>query len=150
MAQLFVGITRFHADTVHFLEDLDAGAYVAHTLEELLRGVESRQLLVEALTLCALLPLLLDARLEGAVRERLVVAHIRFRGTADAEVPHVESVVRLTRATGYLHTQPALRPRGYPEDFLARFSVRARARRPRACRSPPRCAHALGPAFVYP
>lgn len=116
-------IACVHADTLRFLDDLDAGVYVAHSLEALLRDSESRQLLLEALTMCALLPLLLDTRLEGGVRERLVVAHLRASGSADAEVPHIEAVVRLTRSTGYDHTQPGNRPRGYPEDYLARFKV---------------------------
>ena len=97
--------------------------YVAHSLEALLRDSEPRQLLVEALSLCALLPLLLDARLEGGVRERLVVAHLRASGSADSEVPDIEAVVRLCRSTGYDHAQPAVRPRGYPEDYLARFKM---------------------------
>ena len=122
-AQLFVDVTRFHGDTLRFLADLDAGVYVAHSLEALLRDSEPRQLLVEALSQCALLPLLLDARLEGGVRERLVVAHLRASGSADAEVPDIEAVVRLTRSTGYDHAQPAARPRGYPEDYLARFKM---------------------------
>jgi len=67
---------------------------VAHSLEALLRGGEARQLLVEALSLCAQLPLLLDARLGGRPRERLVVAHLRCRGGAP-DAPRLDEVVRL-------------------------------------------------------
>ena len=121
--QLFANIARFHADTLRFLGDLDSGAFVACSVEELLRRAESRQLLLECCAFCAALPLLLDARVEGRVRERLVVAHLRFRGTAESEVPYVEQVVRVARTSGYSHAQPALRPRGYPEEYLARFPL---------------------------
>jgi WASH complex subunit strumpellin len=120
-SQLFAGITRYHEDALRFLDDLDAGAYVAHSLEALLRGGESRQLVSEALSLCAQLPLLLDARLEGGVRERLVTAHLRFRGAGAAA--RIDEVVRLCRGSGYSHATPTSRPRGYPEEFLARFAM---------------------------
>jgi WASH complex subunit strumpellin len=123
-SQLFAGITRYHDDTLRFLSDLDAGLYVAHSLEALLRGGEARQLLVEALAQCAQLPLLLDARLGGRCRERLVIAHLRCRGGAP-DAPRLDDVVRLCRSSGFDAAQhpPAPRPRGYPEEYLARFEI---------------------------
>lgn len=63
--------------------------------------------------------LLLDECFDGPVRERIVVTFLRSKGTSD--IPNIEDVVRLCRVTGYNRAEPLKRPRGYPEEYLARF-----------------------------
>ena len=122
--RLLAAVTVAHAALLRFLADLDAGVYTSHTLEEVLREREGRQLLLEALQLATQLPLLLELRVEGKTRERLVVAHLRCVGTSEAEVPHCEQVVRLARSSGYAcASAPELRPQGWPEDYLSRFPL---------------------------
>lgn len=117
--QLFDRVVRYHYDAVRFLEDLQEGVYIQHTLEGLLRDYESRQILVESLSLFGTILLLLDECFDGPVRERIVIAFLRSKGTSD--IPNIEEVVRLCRLTGYSYREPAKRPRGYPEDYFGRF-----------------------------
>ena len=67
-------------------------------------------------------------------------AHARARGWRPSH-PHVQTisdaaespqVVRLCRCTGYNRAEPARRPRGYPEEYFARFNFpeQVRTRRP--------------------
>lgn len=93
--------------------------YIQHTLEGILKDTESRQLLVESLSLFGTMLLLLDECFDGPVRERVVVTFLRSKGTSD--IPNIEDVVRLCRVTGYSRAEPLKRPRGYPEEYLARF-----------------------------
>jgi WASH complex subunit strumpellin len=118
---LFVGLVRYHGDLYKFFEDLLAGAYIQDTAQGLLMDVDGKQLMVEALALWGALMLLLDERFDPMVRERLGIAHMRFRG--DLEVMDWEDVVRLLRATGYNRADPTKRPKGYPEDYFARFPI---------------------------
>jgi len=126
--RLLAAVAEQHRQLAAFCAELDGGGFTSHTLEEVVRGGESKQLLLEALALAVQLPLLLDERVEGPTRERLVVAHLRCAGRSEQEAAGCEQVVRLARASGRLAlSQPAHRPRGWPESYLARFPLPADA-----------------------
>ena len=66
--------------------------------------------------------LLLDMRIPGYARERIVVAHYRTKGEFALE--NLDSVTKLCRSTGYLKTSTGIkRPSNYPEDYFNRFSL---------------------------
>jgi WASH complex subunit strumpellin len=66
--------------------------------------------------------LLLDARVPGPARERLIVAHYRHKGESPA-VPIVE-LAKLCRDTGFRAGEPAgKRPPAYPEEYFRRCPV---------------------------
>ena len=71
---LFDGIVRYYQDLVHYLDDLQEGVYVQSTIESVMENEDGRQLLVEALVFLGVLLLLMEHRLNGGVRERLLVA----------------------------------------------------------------------------
>ena len=57
------------------MEDLKEGMYIQQTVEGLLADPEGKQLMIESSYLHGVLLLLLDQRLEPAVKERIVVSH---------------------------------------------------------------------------
>ena len=56
--------------------------------------------------------LLTDLHIEGAVRERLLVAHYRYSG---AEI-NIDAICKLLRSTGFSVT--VKRPQNYPENYF--------------------------------
>ena len=89
---------------------------------------DGKQLMCEALYLYGVMLLLMDARIEGAVRERLLVAYYRHRGASTIE--SIDDVCLLVRATGYSPTVldrsgMVRRPPNYPEEYFLRIPNRA-------------------------
>lgn len=77
-----------------------------------------KQLMAEAVYLYGVILLLLDSRIDGEVRERMLVSHLRYRG--HMEYPLIDEVMNLCRATGWT---PAKRPPNYPEEYFGRWKV---------------------------
>jgi WASH complex subunit strumpellin len=141
--RLFESIFMYVTDFNRFLSELDEGFFIQMTLESVLLDTDGKQLLCEALHLWGVMLLLMDMRIPGPARERLVVAQMRHKG--EGSVPIVE-LAKLTRDTGYRAEKrslgsfssgeaikdtkdsknapiPIRRPANYPEDFFARFPV---------------------------
>jgi WASH complex subunit strumpellin len=125
---LFESIFTFMADYNKFLRELEEGYFIQYTLEAVLLDVDGRQLLCEGLYLYGVMLLMMDSKLPGPVRERLLVAQYRHKGEG-ASVPIVE-LSRLCRDSGFRGAGAAKRPAAYPEEFLARFPVEPKVRRP--------------------
>lgn len=141
---LFDGIVRYYKDLIRYLDNLQEGAYIQTTVESVLENEEGRQLLVEALQLHGLLLLLLEHRLPGTLREQLLVAHCRCRGSTDFAnfdaicalcrcVPARESS-RLAAVTSLLQgSPPPVLPTmlmiSRPEELCARFPFPTRLMR---------------------
>eukprot|EP00727_Mastigamoeba_balamuthi_P013163 m51a1_g847 putative WASH complex (1158) ;mRNA; f:778413-782661 len=117
---VFESIVKYHADLTRYLADLDDGVFIQLTLEAVLDSPDGRQLLCEALYLWCVMLTLLDTLVDGAVRERLVVAFVRRR--ARAELAMADDVIKLCRASGYTRAA-GKKPQGYPEEYLARFPL---------------------------
>lgn len=90
---LFESMFKYWRDVNQFVQRLKAGYYIQHTVENVLDDVDGKQLLSEAYCLFGAMLILLDARLPGVVRERLVIAC--FRGSPNLE--YVDEVCRLVR-----------------------------------------------------
>mmetsp|Transcript_12172 Transcript_12172/g.44420 ORF Transcript_12172/g.44420 Transcript_12172/m.44420 type:complete len:1190 (+) Transcript_12172:96-3665(+) len=120
---LFEGIAKFHADLCKLLKDLDEGLYIQHSLQTVLTHDEGRQLLVECVWLLGVLLILVDLKIPGIVRERMVVSYYRYKG--QSEIANIDTVCSLCRATGYVASSAKgeSRPAGYPEKYFARFPV---------------------------
>jgi WASH complex subunit strumpellin len=124
---LFESIVTYLGDYNKYLRELEEGYYIQHTLEAVLLDLDGRQLLCEGLYLYGVMLLLLDSKIPGCVRERLIIAHYRHKGEG-AAVP-MGDLSRLCRDTGYRHGAPAARrPANYPEEYLARFPVSPKVR----------------------
>ncbi|KAJ1470741.1 WASH complex, subunit strumpellin [Baffinella frigidus] len=60
---------------------------------------------------------LLDNRIEGPVRERMLISYYRYKGSSE----NLTKVSNLCRSSGYLPSS-AKRPANYPEDLFARVA----------------------------
>eukprot|EP00823_Brevimastigomonas_motovehiculus_P005461 TRINITY_DN4036_c0_g1_i1.p1 TRINITY_DN4036_c0_g1~~TRINITY_DN4036_c0_g1_i1.p1 ORF type:complete len:1167 (+),score=288.35 TRINITY_DN4036_c0_g1_i1:375-3503(+) len=99
---------------------MSSGVFVQHTIEGVLLDVEGRQLMCEALYLYGVMLLLLDSRIPGYIRERMIVCYFRYKsGTLPVE--ELDNVVRLCRDNHFV--PGGKRPTNYPEEYFARFKV---------------------------
>lgn len=76
-----------------FLRDVNKGFYISHTIEGVLSDTDGKQLMCEALYLWGVMLLLLDMRVPGVARERLIVAYFRYKG--EGSVQNVDEVTPL-------------------------------------------------------
>ncbi|XP_043695347.1 WASH complex subunit 5-like isoform X6 [Telopea speciosissima] len=120
------GIVTYHQELLKCLNDLLGGASL---MEIVLSNEKGRQLLAESLALFGCLLLLLEHRMGGSLREKLLVAHVRYVRCFNA--PNIEPMCLLCRVhpspLGPLH-QTHSPPWSSsivfiqkPEDLLLRF-----------------------------
>ena len=124
---LFESIYKYAKDFARCLEDLREGVYIQQTLEGVLLDEDGKQLICEVLYLYGVLLLLMDARIDGTVRERMLIAYYRHKGASS--IDSVEDVFLLVRATGFSsavldRNGLPRRPAGYPEEFFERLPRR--------------------------
>ena len=116
---LFESIWKYITDLLRFLEDIREGFYIQQTFESILVDQDGKQLMAEALYLYGVILLQLDIKIEGKLRERMLIAYLRYRGSGN--VQNLDEVCRLLRGTGYVHD--TVRPAGYPEEYFARITL---------------------------
>lgn len=93
---LFRSIYGYVAELNRFVREIQDGHYVAQTLDTALDSLEGRQLLCELYHLYGVMLLLLDRKIGGVVRERIIVSYIRYRGSGET---HTVEVAELCRST---------------------------------------------------
>jgi WASH complex subunit strumpellin len=119
--KLFESIYLYYRDFSTYLEEMTEGVYVQHTIEGVLVDVEGKQLMCEAMYLYGVMLLLMDIRIPGLTRERMVISFYRYKGAA--AVSHLEEVCKLCRGTGFRGTlAKENRPEHYPETYFARYN----------------------------
>lgn len=117
---LFEAVHRWIDEFKEYLDNLDRGFYISHTTEGVFLHADGKQLLCEAFFMMCVMLILLDRRVPGPVRERIVVAHYRLKG--EGSVTTIEDVMLLCRDTGY-RPGAQQRPPEYPEAYFARFDM---------------------------
>lgn len=114
---LFESIWKYQLDFAKYVEDVNSGFYIQHSVEQILQDIEGRQLLCEALYLFGVMLLLLEERIPGAVREKMLIAIYRFN--SEGSLVNIDDVCKLCRSTGYV---PGMKkPKNHPEALFARF-----------------------------
>uniref|UniRef100_A0A0D9ZK77 WASH complex subunit strumpellin n=1 Tax=Oryza glumipatula TaxID=40148 RepID=A0A0D9ZK77_9ORYZ len=119
----------YHDELCSYLNDLQEGLYVHCTLDGVLESNWACQLLTESMTLFGCMALLMEHRISGLLRERLLVAYLRHERCFS--FPNVERICKLCRrhvttppspgASGSsLHTAEIISVQK-PEDLLRRF-----------------------------
>jgi WASH complex subunit strumpellin len=129
--KLFESIYLYLKDFLQFLKDLSDGVFIAQTLSNVLLNADGKQLVAEALYLFGVMLILLEDRINGLVRERIVVAYLRYCGVAETD--EFDRVRLLTARTTWLpsdsdplaspYASSKKRPKDYPESYFARFPV---------------------------
>ncbi|XP_076082010.1 WASH complex subunit 5-like isoform X2 [Mytilus galloprovincialis] len=122
--QAFSSVHKYIIDLTKFLEDLEEGIYIQHSLESVLINDDGKQLLCEALFLYGVMLLIIDTRIEGIIRERILVSYYRYSAQkAAAGDSNIDDVCKLLRSTGFSNAPGAKRPPNYPESYFNRVHI---------------------------
>ncbi|XP_062185489.1 uncharacterized protein LOC133889062 isoform X2 [Phragmites australis] len=92
---LLDGAVTYHEELCSYLNDLQEGLYVHCTLDGVLENNCACQLLVESMTLFGCMILLMEHKIGGLLRERLLVAHLRYERCFN--YPNLERICDLCR-----------------------------------------------------
>ncbi|XP_050504849.1 WASH complex subunit 5 isoform X1 [Diabrotica virgifera virgifera] len=118
---VFEGIHAYITDLNHFIDELNEGMYIHQTLENVFTDIEGKQVMCEALYLYGLMLIIVDAYIEGVVRERLLVSYYRYAPQRQDTKSCIDEVCKLLRDTGYAG---AKKPSTYPEDYFKRIFIK--------------------------
>uniref|UniRef100_A0A1E1XMR4 WASH complex subunit strumpellin n=1 Tax=Amblyomma sculptum TaxID=1581419 RepID=A0A1E1XMR4_AMBSC len=119
----FESIHKYTIDLNRFLEDLDEGIYIQQSLESVLVNDDGKQLMCEALFLCGVILLIVDQKIEGIVRERMLVAYYRYSAQRTSDESNFDDVCKLLRSTGFSSAPGAKRPANYPDEYFRRVTL---------------------------
>ncbi|XP_059147627.1 WASH complex subunit 5-like isoform X2 [Physella acuta] len=122
--QAFSSVHKYVTDLNRFLEDLEEGVYIQQTMESVLLNEDGKQLMCEALFLYGVMLLVIDTRIDGVIRERILVSYYRYSAQkAAAGDSNIDDVCKLLRSSGFSNTPGAKRPQNYPESFFNRVPI---------------------------
>lgn len=75
---LFESAHKYIIDLNKFIDDLEDGIYIQQSIETVLTDDNGKQLLCEAIYLYGVILLTIDQKIEGLIRERLLVSFFRY------------------------------------------------------------------------
>ncbi|GCC29700.1 hypothetical protein chiPu_0008142 [Chiloscyllium punctatum] len=119
----FESVHKYIVDLNRFLDDLNEGVYIQQTLETVLLNEDGKQLLCEALYLYGVMLLVIDLKIEGEVRERMLVSYYRYSAARSSSDSNLDDICKLLRSTGYSPVAGAKRPPSYPESYFQRVPI---------------------------
>uniref|UniRef100_A0A669D7V2 WASH complex subunit 5 n=1 Tax=Oreochromis niloticus TaxID=8128 RepID=A0A669D7V2_ORENI len=121
----FESVHKYIVDLNRYLDDLHEGVYIQQTLETVLLNEDGKQLLCEALYLYGVMLLVIDQKIEGEVRERMLVSYYRYSAARSSGDSNLDDICKLLRSTGYSSQPGAKRPANYPESYFQRVPISA-------------------------
>uniref|UniRef100_A0A8B9L1E7 WASH complex subunit 5 n=1 Tax=Astyanax mexicanus TaxID=7994 RepID=A0A8B9L1E7_ASTMX len=119
----FESVHKYIVDLIRFMDDLNEGVYIQQTLETVLLNEDGKQLLCEALYLYGVMLLVIDQKIEGEVRERMLVSYYRYSAARSSADSNLDDICKLLRSTGYSSHPGAKRPPNYPESYFQRVPI---------------------------
>uniref|UniRef100_A0A7M4ES32 WASH complex subunit 5 n=1 Tax=Crocodylus porosus TaxID=8502 RepID=A0A7M4ES32_CROPO len=119
----FQSVHKYIVDLNRYLDDLNEGIYIQQTLETVLLNEDGKQLLCEALYLYGVMLLVIDQKIEGEVRERMLVSYYRYSAARSSADSNMDDICKLLRSTGYSSQPGAKRPPNYPESYFSRVPI---------------------------
>ncbi|ERL87541.1 hypothetical protein D910_04932 [Dendroctonus ponderosae] len=117
---LFESIHTYITDLNHYVEELEEGVYIHQSLEIVFQDAEGKQLLCEGLFLFGLMLIMVDAYIDGPIRERLLISYNRYTPQRRDTQSSFDEVCKLLMDTSY---NTARRLQNYPEDYFRRVPV---------------------------
>ncbi|KAI0224187.1 hypothetical protein LSAT2_024791 [Lamellibrachia satsuma] len=120
----FESVHKYITDLNRFLDDLEEGVYIQQTIESVLLNEDGKQLLIEALFLYGVMLNIIDARIDGMIREKMLVSYYRYSAAKHSADSNVDDVCKLLRSTGFSSAPGSKRPQNYPESYFSRIPVR--------------------------
>ncbi|MBN3315330.1 WASC5 protein, partial [Atractosteus spatula] len=121
----FESVHKYILDLNRYLDDLNEGVYIQQTLETVLLNEDGKQLLCEALYLYGVMLLVIDQKIEGEVRERMLVSYYRYSAARSSADSNLDDICKLLRSTGYSCQPGSKRPPNYPESYFQRVPISA-------------------------
>ena len=121
---LFESMHKYYTDYTLFLQLLKEQSYINYSMENIMLEAEGKKLMCEALYYLGVMMLLLDIKIPGLVRERILMSYYRYKG--HATIQDIHEVCEQCRDSGFLSAfegTKGRRPPNYPEQFLSRVSV---------------------------
>ncbi|KAK2507270.1 hypothetical protein MC885_015223, partial [Smutsia gigantea] len=67
--------------------------------------------------------LVIDQKMEGEVRERMLVSYYRYSAARSSADSNMDDICKLLRSTGYSSQPGAKRPPSYPESYFQRVPI---------------------------
>ncbi|EPY84782.1 WASH complex subunit strumpellin isoform 1 [Camelus ferus] len=119
----FQSVHKYIVDLNRYLDDLNEGVYIQQTLETVLLNEDGKQLLCEALYLYGVMLLVIDQKIEGEIRERMLVSYYRYSAARSSADSNMDDICKLLRSTGYCSQPGAKRPPNYPESYFQRVPI---------------------------
>ncbi|KAJ1194016.1 hypothetical protein NDU88_003311 [Pleurodeles waltl] len=119
----FESVHKYIVDLNRYLEDLNEGVYIQQTLETVLLNEDGKQLLCEALYLYGVMLLVIDQKIEGEIRERMLVSYYRYSAARSSVDSNMDDICKLLRSTGFSSQPVAKRPLNYPESYFSRVPI---------------------------
>ncbi|XP_037658369.1 WASH complex subunit 5 isoform X2 [Choloepus didactylus] len=119
----FQSVHKYIVDLNRYLDELNEGIYIQQTLETVLLNEDGKQLLCEALYLYGVMLLVIDQKIEGEVRERMLVSYYRYSAARSSADSNMDDICKLLRSTGYSCQPGAKRPPNYPESYFQRVPI---------------------------
>jgi WASH complex subunit strumpellin len=123
---LFYSIYQFITDLETYVEQVNDGIYVQHTLETILMSKEIRHLLCESVFLYGIMLLLTDRLIQGEIREKIIVSYYRYKG--QSTIRNFNVLVKMFSKTGYVYVNEKnefyeKKPKKYPVEFFERKRI---------------------------
>lgn len=127
----FESVFEYANNLNNFIRELNVGDFIQESLETIFQDPEGAQLICEALYLYAIMLIVLDIHIPGAIRERLLVSYYRYHSqNSDSSI---DDICKFCRSTGYnpvsyshtttVHYQPQSAGKSYPESFFSRVQL---------------------------
>jgi WASH complex subunit strumpellin len=116
---VFNSIYMYYLELLQFIENVNTGFFIQHTLETIVTNVEGKQLMAEAMNLFGVQLLLLDRLIPYYSRERLLISYYRYKGQLSIE--NINEIFRMCRRTGYISNKPL--PERYPVEYFKKFPL---------------------------
>ncbi|XP_050425351.1 WASH complex subunit 5 isoform X2 [Adelges cooleyi] len=117
---LFENVYKYIRDLNEYLDEVEEGTYIQHTLETMSFTIEGKQLLCESLYLYGVILLLIDICIEGIIRERLLVAYHRYNAQQYNNENPIDDICKLLRSTKLGSVKATS---SYPEYYFKRVPV---------------------------
>lgn len=119
----FESIHQYITNLINFIEELNEGVFIQHSLESVLQTEEGKQVLCESLYLYGVMLLILDIHIPGIIRERLIVSYYRYSVQKTHGDSNIDDVCKLLRSTGFSNLPNAKHVPNYPEDYFRRIPI---------------------------
>ena len=122
--QLFFSIYQYISDWKTFVEKVNKGNYVQHTIDTILVNKNIRPLFCESVFSAGVMLLLVDKLIPGPIREKLITSYYRYKG--QSTIAHFQEIYELFKKTDYMPSGPfndgkdEYKPKKYPVEYFKR------------------------------